>query len=333
MNATRSDSIYYLMGIGIIVLWLFLTVAPATHKDNIPQKENVQTELTDVFSSSALPPHIIFVFYVAVIGGVGLGLITNFLLLVNKLVVKEKTLLRGVNLVPWTLSDIARMTVLFLFIFTVIHAVLYVCVTSSIISGRLISMGGLVVGTLGVYLIMACGMYRSLIKKYSLSVTSIGLSLHSWFGNALTGIVAYIAFVPVFLLLVVVSYVICGYFGISPQPHELVKIFSVEKSAYKIIYLVLVATVFAPLYEEIVFRGFIYTVLRKYLGVTQSLCMSAIIFGAIHFNMSQFIPVMGLGIILAYLYERTGTLIAPIVFHMLNNTVAILLTFLILKNM
>lgn len=83
--------------------------------------------------------------------------------------------------------------------------------------------------------------------------------------------------------------------------------------------------ILAPIAEEMVFRG---AVLRILLRVFHSqwhwlaIILSALLFGAVHGNLSQLIHASLLGLLLGWLYYRSGSIIPGIVLHWVNNTVA-----------
>lgn len=82
--------------------------------------------------------------------------------------------------------------------------------------------------------------------------------------------------------------------------------------------------VVAPLAEEVFFRGFLYGALRK-RGVPIAALVSGVTFGLAHVASSPIgfvVPLATLGVILALLYERTGSLYPSIALHSLNNSIA-----------
>lgn len=81
-----------------------------------------------------------------------------------------------------------------------------------------------------------------------------------------------------------------------------------------------------PIMEEYIFRGLIFKRLRNRLPVARAIISSALFFGIYHGNLVQMIYGTLSGILLAYLYEKYGSLKAPILAHMLMNTVACILT-------
>lgn len=81
-----------------------------------------------------------------------------------------------------------------------------------------------------------------------------------------------------------------------------------------------------PIMEEYIFRGLIFKRLRNRFSVRRAIVSSALFFGIYHGNLVQMIYGTLSGILLAYLYEKYGSLKAPTLAHMLMNTVACILT-------
>lgn len=84
--------------------------------------------------------------------------------------------------------------------------------------------------------------------------------------------------------------------------------------------------VIIPIMEEYIFRGLIYKRMRRYVTAKRAIISSAIFFGIYHGNTVQMIYGALCGLLLAYLYEKFGSIKAPILAHMLMNIVACLLT-------
>lgn len=89
--------------------------------------------------------------------------------------------------------------------------------------------------------------------------------------------------------------------------------------------IVIMSLIIAPIGEEALMRGFIYTVLRRKLSVTSTIVITALLFAMLHGNLVQIVLTIPLGIALGYLYERTHNLLACISMHMLFNATALLL--------
>lgn len=94
------------------------------------------------------------------------------------------------------------------------------------------------------------------------------------------------------------------------------------------------AFILAPLAEELLFRGMLQSAVQKGLvlvmgGVPRTriawhrwfaVVIAAVVFGAGHLSVPHHIPALiALGLLLGFLYERTGSLVLPILIHMLFN--------------
>ena len=88
-----------------------------------------------------------------------------------------------------------------------------------------------------------------------------------------------------------------------------------------------VVCLLAPIAEELVFRGAILRTLlewkpeRRWLMIV----LSALFFALSHMNPAQFLHPFLIGLLLGWMYERTGSVLPGIIYHWINNTVAYLL--------
>ena len=87
---------------------------------------------------------------------------------------------------------------------------------------------------------------------------------------------------------------------------------------------IMAIAVLAPVAEELFFRGFTYNVFRARLGVVWGIVISSLIFAGIHFDPARLPTYFIIAAVLAYSYERTKSLIVPIVIHFVNNLAAII---------
>lgn len=82
----------------------------------------------------------------------------------------------------------------------------------------------------------------------------------------------------------------------------------------------------APVVEEMLFRGAIEGhLLRRWKNPKWAIVVSALIFGVIHLNPAQIPYAFVLGLLLGWLYYRTGSIVPGIVLHLLNNGIAVVL--------
>lgn len=81
----------------------------------------------------------------------------------------------------------------------------------------------------------------------------------------------------------------------------------------------LLVSVIDPMAEETIFRGFIYGWLRARLPLVAAVALSAAIFGAAHLDLLLFLPLFGVGVVLATVYELSGSLLVSAAVHGLFN--------------
>jgi membrane protease YdiL (CAAX protease family) len=86
--------------------------------------------------------------------------------------------------------------------------------------------------------------------------------------------------------------------------------------------------------EELLFRGVIQRIFTNWTKNHHwGIWISAILFSALHMQFYGFIPRMLLGVMFGYLLVWSGSIWLPIIAHFINNGVAVVLMYLIDKNM
>lgn len=108
---------------------------------------------------------------------------------------------------------------------------------------------------------------------------------------------------------------------VSPRQQAIVSEF--PRSAFGAAMFILVAVVMAPLFEEIVFRGFLFRGLANSWGWMWGALASAAIFGGAHLQLDIFLPLAALGFVLAWAYHRTGSLWTCVTMHAIFNLIAV----------
>ena len=93
--------------------------------------------------------------------------------------------------------------------------------------------------------------------------------------------------------------------------------------------LVVALVLIAPVAEEIFFRGVAYNAWLREYGPTRALIGSAVLFGFIHGSVFLFVPIVVLGVVLALVYRRTGSLPAAIALHAGFNGITVALGLLV----
>ena len=88
----------------------------------------------------------------------------------------------------------------------------------------------------------------------------------------------------------------------------------------------LVIGLLAPIAEEIVFRGAILkSLLDTRMSAGAAITVSAVLFALIHFNPIQMPHAFMVGLLLGWMYQRTGSILPSVAFHWVNNSVAYVL--------
>ncbi len=102
----------------------------------------------------------------------------------------------------------------------------------------------------------------------------------------------------------------------------------IEPTKSEIILYVVVLTVFAPIWEELLFRGILFKKLSQRFSTLTSIVISAFIFTLGHpLTVGSLLYIFGMGICLAYTYKKTKNLLVPIGIHLLNNSFYLLVNF------
>ena len=81
--------------------------------------------------------------------------------------------------------------------------------------------------------------------------------------------------------------------------------------------------ILAPLAEEVFFRGVVFNAWLRESGRRFAYVGSSALFAAIHLSLVAVLPIFLLGLALAWVYRRTGNLLAPIAMHMVVNGISV----------
>jgi membrane protease YdiL (CAAX protease family)/uncharacterized RDD family membrane protein YckC len=112
---------------------------------------------------------------------------------------------------------------------------------------------------------------------------------------------------------------------VQPEQQDITEELGVDQTTLAAILGGILIVVFAPVSEEMFFRGFVYGALRTRMGLWPAAAISAVVFGLPHVtsaDLSIVPPLVIFGLLLAWLYEYTGSLGPPIALHMINNAIA-----------
>lgn len=90
----------------------------------------------------------------------------------------------------------------------------------------------------------------------------------------------------------------------------------------------LTVVIFAPLFEEFLCRGIILRGLLQHISPLKAIVWSALMFAVMHLNPWQALPAFIVGLLMGWIYWKTGSLWATIFIHFVNNGFSFLITIL-----
>jgi uncharacterized protein len=96
---------------------------------------------------------------------------------------------------------------------------------------------------------------------------------------------------------------------------------SVKSSPGMIVIICLVC----PILEEIIFRKMIYDSLKRKIGMLAAATVSAFLFSLIHFDFANLLVYVFIGLIFSWIYIKSKSILAPIVAHVLMNSIVLII--------
>lgn len=157
-------------------------------------------------------------------------------------------------------------------------------------------------------------------KEYGLPVASLGLTTCNWKSDVKTGLKHYLIILPVIIASGLVVDFVLRAFAIEPEQQDIINNILSEDSSGVLAFMVFFGMFAAPIVEELIFRGFLQSAVRVTCDKLQTILISGFVFALIHWNVHVFLQIFILGLLLAYLFEITGSLVAPITVHICHNT-------------
>jgi len=219
----------------------------------------------------------------------------------------------------WGIGDFIRIAIIFIFLSYTFSAFSYILKLH--FSGEgLDRRAGLVASTTFMDFLIFMFVLRFVIVKYKQNISALGISAKRLVKNIMVGVYSYVGFLPILTVLFLTVLVIAKLLNYTPPPEPVYELIFEEKRPYLLVIISCLIALLGPIIEEVFFRGFLYTALRKRAGVLFSILISASLFSLLHTNLLGFVPILALGMLLAYVREKTGSLIPSITIHVIHNT-------------
>ncbi len=165
-----------------------------------------------------------------------------------------------------------------------------------------------------------------LIRRLGHRLSDLGLSMKDFFRNIGRGLVGYVAVLPVLFITLLVVVLVAKVLSYEPPPQNVVQIYLKDSSQSYLLFFTFFVAGIGPIMEEIFFRGFTYKAFRGRFGVIPAMILSSLIFAAFHVNLAAFLPIFILGMMLCYLYEKTGSLVPSMTAHVVHNLLMVSFT-------
>lgn len=226
----------------------------------------------------------------------------------------------------WGIDDVAKVVILFMFyasFFSVFSHIIDLICTERGLDRR----AGMVASTGLMDILMLLFVLRMVIVKYRQPITALGLSMKELSKNVGIALYSYVGLLPLLSLVLFAAFILARIFDYNPPPEPVYELIFQEERRPLLFLISLLIAVIGPVIEEIFFRGFLYAAIRKRYGITRAILLSSLLFSALHTNLIGFLPILTLGIFLAYIREKTGSLMPSITVHMFHNSMLACLMF------
>jgi membrane protease YdiL (CAAX protease family) len=167
--------------------------------------------------------------------------------------------------------------------------------------------------------VMLLAIYVIVLRRYGLAWADLGLvpADRLWYRRAVAAAI---------LLLPAIMLVNALLPQVADEPFENPQLYAIAPAGFSwtgLILMTVMAGVVAPFVEEVAFRGLLYRWLRTRLGVPAAAAASGLLFALLH-GVILLIPALTvIGIVLALLYERSGSLWPAVITHGVFNTIMI----------
>lgn len=163
------------------------------------------------------------------------------------------------------------------------------------------------------------------VRKKSISLEDIGLHrLPSWMDiwMAPAGFIVYLLLSAVFIY---IAMALLPGFDVGEAQETG---FSQLNLRYEYILAFFTLVVVAPIAEEVLFRGYLFGRLQKFVPVWIAILVTSVLFGLVHGAWNVAIDTFALSIVMCVLRVSTGSLWAPILLHMTKNGIAFYVLFI-----
>lgn len=163
------------------------------------------------------------------------------------------------------------------------------------------------------------------IRKIKTSRSDIGISRFPEWSDILLAPAGFVVYFIASSVLIFLATEVLPWFDVN-QPQNTG--FGQPSQSYELILAFLTLVVIAPIAEEIIFRGYLFGKLKKFVPVWVAILATSLLFGAIHGEWNIFFDTFALSVVLCVLRELSGSLWSSIILHMIKNGIAFYIYFI-----
>ena len=147
---------------------------------------------------------------------------------------------------------------------------------------------------------------RKRSQKYIIIITMAGM---------------FVAYISVFIGSIISNFLLSTGEPKKEDLQEIVQTLMTNDDISLKIAIALSAIIFAPLIEEVIFRGYLYPVIKRFSHPIFSCVITSLLFAVIHSNLEGLMPLFLLAIVLTIFYEISKSIWVPILMHACFNGV------------
>jgi membrane protease YdiL (CAAX protease family) len=174
-------------------------------------------------------------------------------------------------------------------------------------------------------LLIILGVFTAVRNSTSGLKKILGISKRPQLNSIYYILLGYSVYFLLSLVLLVIAQLIIPNFNID-QKQEV----GFEQLGLQFEYIVafIALVVLAPIVEEIIFRGFLFSEVRKNLNFWWTTLIVSLLFGLVHLQLNVGVDVFALSLVLCFVREKTGAVWVSIGIHMFKNMLAFAILFL-----
>jgi membrane protease YdiL (CAAX protease family) len=135
------------------------------------------------------------------------------------------------------------------------------------------------------------------------------------------GLILYLGVLPLVFFSSMVYQGVLSANGYPPTLQDIALLLTADNPLWLRLYMMFMAVVLAPVFEECLFRGILFPLFARKLGLGSGIFISSLLFASIHFHAPSLVPLCVVAIGFAMGYLVSGSLWVPVTMHALFNGV------------